>query len=134
MMEREMFMMLEMKKKRENDKRIIRVSDKRQITIPLKFFQTLRLSDQVECSLEDGALVIRPLSQEGSEFSVEILKDLVEQGFSGDELIRKFTEQNQLTSKAVRTMLEEADDIASGQRHLPKWPMSSETETMYEIR
>jgi virulence-associated protein VagC len=101
----------------DHNKRIIRVSGKRQITIPLKYFLSLGLSDQVECSLEDGALVIRPLTQDENEFSVEILKDLVAQGFTGDELIQKFTETSQQIKKAVRSMVEEADGIAAGQRH-----------------
>ena len=104
-------------KRIDSDKRIIHVSGKRQITIPLKYFQSLGLNDQVECSLEDGALVIRPLAHDGNEFSVEILKDLVAQGFSGDELIKKFTENSQQIKKAIRSLLEEADDIAAGQRH-----------------
>ena len=99
------------------NKRIIRVSGKRQITIPLKYFQSLGLSDQVECSLEDGALIIRPLTQDENEFSVEILKDLVAQGFTGDELVQKFTETSQQIKKSGRSMVEEADGIAAGQRH-----------------
>jgi len=68
------------------DSRVIRVSRKRQITIPLKFYEALSLGDQVECSLEGGEIVIRPLRRTDDEFSVEILKDLVSKGFSGDEL------------------------------------------------
>jgi hypothetical protein len=97
------------------EKRIINVSQKRQITLPLKYFQMLSLSDQVECSLEDGAIVIRPISKDSGEFSVEILKDLVAQGLSGDELIKKFAEQNQLIKNAIGRMLKEADDIANGE-------------------
>ena len=99
--------MLEAGKRKNYDRRIVRVSGKRQITIPLKYFQSLSLGDQVECSLEDGALVIRPLSQEGNEFSVEILKHLVAQGLTGDALIQKFTEQSQQIKTAVRYLLDE---------------------------
>lgn len=109
--------MLKTSKRIDSDKRIIHVSGKRQITIPLKYFQSLGLNDQVECSLEDGALVIRPLTHDGNEFSVEILKDLVAQGFSGDELIKKFTENSQQIKKAIRSLFGEADDIAAGKRH-----------------
>ena len=77
----EMFKMLETSKRINSDKRIIHVSGKRQITIPLKFYKSLGLNDQVECSLEDGALVIRPMAHDSNEFSVEILKDLVAKGF-----------------------------------------------------
>ena len=108
--------MLETGKRKKYDRRIVRVSGKRQITIPLKYFQSLGLGDQVECSLEDGALVIRPLSQEGNEFSVEILKDLVAQGLTGDALIQKFSEQSQQIKAAIRNILDEAEDIASGKK------------------
>ena len=112
-----MFKLLKTSKRIDLDKRIIHVSGKRQITIPLKYYQSLGLSDQVECYPEDGALVIRPLTHTGNEFSIEILRDLVAQGFSGDELIKKFTENSQQIKKAIRSLLEEADDIAAGQRH-----------------
>jgi hypothetical protein len=115
--EREMGIMLEVTRRKEYGKRIIRVSNKRQITIPLKFFKALKLNDQVECSMENGALVIRPLSMAVNEYSVEILKELVGQGYCGDELIQRFAEQDQKLKAAVRNLQEEADDIASGERH-----------------
>ncbi|OWZ83220.1 AbrB/MazE/SpoVT family DNA-binding domain-containing protein [Natranaerobius trueperi] len=98
------------------DRKIISVSKKRQITIPLEFYKHLDLDNEVECTLEDGAIVIRPLNRDSSEFSVEILKDLVSQGYSGDELIRQFEAQNKNIQKAVTNMLEEADAIADGEK------------------
>lgn len=94
--------------------RVIRVSRKRQITIPLEFFKKLSLSDEVECSLEDGAIVIRPLRRQQDEFSIEILKDLVSRGFSGDELVRQFEIERTNVKSAVQNMLKEADRIADG--------------------
>ena len=96
------------------DSRVIRVSRKRQITIPLKFYEALSLGDQVECSLKGGAIVIRPLRGTDDEFSVEVLKDLVSKGFSGDELVREFESQRYRVKKAVNRLLEEADRIADG--------------------
>lgn len=98
------------------DSKIISVSNKRQITIPLKFYKQLNLGNEVECSLEDGAIVIRPLNRDTGEFSVEILKDLVSQGYSGDELIKRFESQSKNIKIAISKMLEEADDIASGEK------------------
>ena len=97
-----------------HESRIINVSQKRQITLPLKYYQALGLGDQVECSFEDGAIIIRPISKNGGEFSVEILKDLVAQGLSGDELIAKFTEQSQRIKTAIGQMLKDADDLVIG--------------------
>ena len=96
------------------DSRIIRVSKKRQITNPLQYFNHLNLGDEVECSLENNALVIRPLVRDTREFSVEILKDLVSQGLSGDELVREFQEQSKYAAVAISNMLDEADKIAKG--------------------
>jgi virulence-associated protein VagC len=70
--------------------------------------------DQVECSLEGGAIVIRPLRRTDDEFSVEILKDLVSKGFSGDELVREFEAERYRVKKAVDRLREEADRIADG--------------------
>lgn len=97
------------------DSRIIRVSKKRQITIPLQYFDQLNLGDEVECSLENNALVIRPLVRNTGGFSIEILKDLVSQGLSGDELVREFEEQSKYVPVAISNMLDEADKIAKGQ-------------------
>lgn len=103
------------------DRKIINVSKKRQITIPLKFYKHLGLENEVECSLEDGAIVIRPLHQGVTEFSVEILKDLVDQGYSGDELIKMFEKQSKNIKYAIDNMLTEADCIAEGSADSPSF-------------
>ncbi|NLL47850.1 MAG: AbrB/MazE/SpoVT family DNA-binding domain-containing protein [Firmicutes bacterium] len=95
--------------------KIIRVSKKRQITIPLEYFEDLDLGAEVECSLENGSIVIRPLLRHVSdEFSVDILKELVAKGFSGDELIRQFKIEQANFRGAVRRMTEDVDQIAEG--------------------
>jgi len=103
------------------NRKIIKVSRNRQITIPLQFYNYLNLGSEVECSLEDGAIVIRPLHRETSELSVEILKDLISQGYSGDELIKQFEIQNKNIKKAVSNMLEEASAITAGKKEAAKF-------------
>ena len=98
------------------ERKIISVSKKRQITIPLQFYKHLKLGSEVECLLEDGKIVIQPLHREPSEFSVEILEDLVSQGYSGNELIKQFKVQSKNIKKAVTNILEEADAIAAGEK------------------
>lgn len=98
------------------ERKIISVSQKRQITLPLPFYKHLDLGSEVECSLEDGAIVIRPLQNNNMEFSVEILKDLVSQGLSGQELVKQFEKESKGIRKAVTTLIEEADAIASGEK------------------
>ena len=102
--------------RRNVDRKIISVSRKRQITIPLKFYEQANLGNEVECYVENGAVVIRPLPSDTGEFAEEILKDLVAQGFSGNELVRKFAEQRGNLKKAIGRARDEADEIASGKR------------------
>ena len=98
------------------ERKIINVTGKRQITIPLKFFQKLNFGKEVECFLIDDAVMIRPLSSSDVSFIMEILKDLVSQGYSGHELIEKFAEQRIKVKKAVEVLINEADEIAQSKQ------------------
>lgn len=97
------------------DRKIISVSQKRQITIPLKFFNQLNLETEVECFVQNNSLVIRPIRNDQAEFSVEVLKDLIAQGLSGDELVRQFEAESRNIKKAIGIMVEESERIASGE-------------------
>jgi bifunctional DNA-binding transcriptional regulator/antitoxin component of YhaV-PrlF toxin-antitoxin module len=98
------------------ERKIINVTGKRQITIPLKFYERLGLGKEVECFLTHDAVVIRPLTMTDDGFTMEILKDLVSQGYSGDTLLEKFAEQRTEIKKAVGMLINEADEIAAGKR------------------
>lgn len=95
-------------------KKRIKVSGKHQITIPTVFFEQLGIQGHVDCYVKDNALVIRPVRVDDSGyFAEEILKDLVEQGYSGKELLREFAKQTRKTHAAVETLINEADRVAS---------------------
>jgi len=98
------------------ERKIINVTGKRQVTIPLKFHEKLQLGKEVECILSNNAVVIRPLTNSDDGFAMEILRDLVSQGYSGDELLKKFSEQQQNIKKAIGLLIDEADEIAKGNR------------------
>ena len=98
------------------ERKIINITGKRQITIPLKFYEKLRFGKELECFLTDDAVVLRPLSSSNDNFDMEILKDLVSQGYSGDELLMKFAKQRSNIRKAINVLINEADEIAEGKR------------------
>ena len=98
------------------ERKIINVTGKRQVTIPLKYFEKLRFGKEVECFLADDAVVIRPLSASDDNFTMEILKDLVAQGYGGNELIEEFAKQRGNIQKAIGTLIQEVDEIAAGKR------------------
>ena len=98
------------------ERKIINVTGKRQVTIPLKFYEKLHFGKEVECCLADDAVLLRPLSSADDSFTMEILKDLVSQGYNGDELLDKFAEQRKNIKKAIGLLVDEADEIAEGKR------------------
>lgn len=98
-------------------RKIISVSGKRQITIPQKYFELLGFSNQAECTLQNNAIVIRPIREDsGNEFSEQILADLIAQGFSGQELLVRFKEMSKKIAPAMSKLIGEADSIAKGEK------------------
>lgn len=100
----------------EMEKRIMKprrisVSSKRQITIPLEFFKQLRIEDEVECYMEDGKIIIRPIVEEG-EIAEFVLKELVEEGYTGKKLLEEFRKRKVKLGFAARKMIAEADKVA----------------------
>jgi len=98
------------------ERKIINITGKRQVTIPLKFFEKLRFGKEAECILTDDAVILRPLAASDDNFTMEILKDLVAQGYSGDELLAKFAEQRANIKKTINVLIKQADEIAAGKR------------------
>lgn len=97
------------------ERKTIRISNKRQITIPQKFFEQLGFKDEAECVLQGSELVIRPVNrQNGGEFAEQILADLIKDGYAGDELLEQFKLAQRRVRPAVEKLIDEADMIASG--------------------
>ncbi len=90
----------------------ISVSNKRQITIPATYYEKLGIEKEVECLLVEDQIIIRPVRKSGGEFATEILKDLVENGYDGEELIKKFIEMNKRVRPAIVNMIAETDERA----------------------
>lgn len=99
------------------EKRIIRnISSKRQITIPQPFFDELGFQEEVEFIKRGNELVIRPAKSE-MDFSEEILKDLVVQGLSGEELVTEFKAVKSQLRPAAERMMKEARVAAKNRKN-----------------
>lgn len=92
----------------------IAVSQKRQITIPVDFYNEIGIENEVECYVRDNAIIIRPVHDDSGTFAEEILSDLIAQGLSGDELLSKFKETRRQIRPAIEKMLAEAELAADG--------------------
>ena len=104
-------------KERRMERKTIRISSKRQVTIPQRYFERLGFGEEAECILRGDELVIRPVkAQSGGELSEQILADLIAQGYSGEQLLEQFKSEQKKVRPAVERMIEEADTLAaSGQ-------------------
>ena len=98
------------------NRKTIRISDKRQLTIPQKFFEALGFSTEAECILRGNEIVLRPVREQGGgEFAEQILADLIAQGFSGDQLLTEFKKMQKKVRPAVEAMLTQAEQAARGE-------------------
>ena len=97
------------------DKKIVKISSKRQITIPMSYFSKLGFSDKAECTVRGNELVIRPAKEmSGGEFAEQILADLIKQGVSGEELLLQFKLKQAQIRPAVEKMIAKAEEVAAG--------------------
>ena len=96
-------------------KKRISVSQKRQITIPVDFFNSIGIDKEVDCYIQNNAIVIRPVRDGGGEFDEQILADLISEGLSGQELLVKFKERRNQIRPAVESLLDEARLAARGE-------------------
>lgn len=96
-------------------KKILKISSKRQITLPKTFFFELGFADTAECFVRGNEIVIRPLNLErDGEFSEQILKDIIEDGYSGKELLEEFKRRRAKIRPAVEKLISQANDAANG--------------------
>lgn len=60
-----------------------RVSGKRQVNIPQRFFEQLGIKDEVEFSVKDQYILIRPVRENlgSDQYSDFILADLIKEGY-----------------------------------------------------
>jgi len=99
----------------DEPKKNVRISSKRQITIPQRFFTQLGFKDEAECILRDDELIIRPIhTTSAGDFDEELLADLISQGLKGQELLAAFKEQRKQIRPAVSRMIAEAKQAAYG--------------------
>lgn len=90
----------------------IKISSKRQVTIPAKYYMGLGLADEVDCIYTDNMLILLPVKSHDSAFSEEILADLIEQGYEGKDLLEEFKKVNKQIRPAVEQLIKEADALA----------------------
>lgn len=92
----------------------IKISSKRQITIPAKYYEAAGFGEYALCTWTDQGILLQPLDVDDEDVTVDILRSLVKQGFEGEELIERYQETKRKIV-SVRRKLEEAErDVSDG--------------------
>jgi AbrB family looped-hinge helix DNA binding protein len=95
------------------ERKRIKVSSKRQITIPQSFFKKLQIKTEVDCILKDGELIIRPIEVDHFfDFSDLILEDLLKQGVPTENILEEFRKSKNNIQLALGKIIEEGEQIA----------------------
>ena len=117
------------RRKSKMDRKILSISSKRQITIPQQFYQTLGFGNEAECVVHGNELIIRPIKTvSGGEFAEQILSDLIQEGFSGENLLSEFKKRQAQIRPAAESMLSQAKKIAEGKAEFETYKDICETE------
>lgn len=93
-----------------HDKQVKRVTvtSKRQISIPKAFAEELGIQDEVLLELVGNKIVLKPIKDNFEDFSQEILNDLIDEGYIGEELKREFKYRKSQLRPAVKAMVADA--------------------------
>lgn len=103
---------VEMRREKVKPKKIS-VSVKRQITIPIEYFNALNIGDEVECTLVDDSIVIKPVRDNSlDEYSELILKDIIEEGYKKEKILEEFKKRRNELKYAAKEMVKEMDKVA----------------------
>lgn len=70
----------------------IRVSSKRQITIPAKAYKEMGFSEYALIEQTDEGLLIKPLKVEDEGLSLDILRRLIDEGYEGEALVERYAQ------------------------------------------
>ena len=90
-----------------------RVSQKRQVTIPQRLFEQVGIKDEVEFSIKGNYIIMRPVHDLGNDYFADlILEDLVQEGYSGEELVQKFRERQTQFRTAIKDLIAESAKVA----------------------
>ncbi|SDY33637.1 AbrB/MazE/SpoVT family DNA-binding domain-containing protein [Salimicrobium album] len=92
--------------------RRIAISNKRQITVPKEYYDYLEMDTEANIELEGNKIVITPVRETNDDFSEFILKDLIDEGYGGDELLQEFNRRKNNIRPAVEAWLKDAHENA----------------------
>ena len=92
----------------------IKISSKRQITIPAQWYRALDFHEYALATWTDDGILIQPLDGADEDVTVDILRHLTAQGYEGDELIEQYKQMKSKIVSVKQAIAEAEEDVAAG--------------------
>mgnify|MGYP000186309283 FL=1 len=92
----------------------IKISSKRQITIPAQWYRALDFHEYALATWTDDGILIQPLDVADEDVTVDILRHLIAQGYEGDELIEQYKQMKSKIVSVKQAIAEAEEDVAAG--------------------
>lgn len=76
----------------------VKISSKRQITIPSQWYKAMEFGDYALCTWTENGLLLQPLDVETSDITINLLRNLIALGYEGEDLVDQY---EALTQKSL---------------------------------
>ena len=100
------------------DPQMIKISSKRQITIPARWYKEGGFKEYALCTWTDDGLLLQPLDASSKDSAVDatidILRALIAQGYEGDELLDRYQRAIAQTALLQEKIARAENDISEG--------------------
>lgn len=93
------------------DKKRVSISSRRQFSIPKEYYESLDMSDEAIVELHGNRLVVRPSPKEDfeqSEFIEFIYRDVINEGYQGNDIFDEVNRRKKLIKPAVQSFIDDS--------------------------
>lgn len=100
------------------DPQTVKISSKRQITIPSQWYKAMDFGDYALCTWTENGLLLQPLDVSTSNTTANLLRHLIALGYEGDELVDQYEALSQ-ASLSLEERMQAAERAIKGSRVKP---------------
>lgn len=110
----------------------VKISSKRQITIPAQWYREMGFNEYALCTWTDEGLLLQPLDIQDKDITVDILRQLIAQGYEGDALLDEYQAiKRKIIS--VKELINEAENDVENGRTAPAQDMVANLRAKYGL-
>lgn len=110
----------------------VKISSKRQITIPAKIYEGAGFKDYALCTWTDKGMFLQPLDVDDEDVTVDILRYLIKEGYEDEDLIAQYQEMKKKIIPLKDRLDRAEQDIAEGRVGSP-YEMLDELRDKYDV-